>query len=184
MVYVALLRGINVGGKNKVPMPALKATFETAGMHNVVTYINSGNVVFCCDHSPRGELARALEAAIMAEFGFDVPVVVRSISEYESMMKHLPAEWTNDKNAKSDVLFLQDDVDSPDVVNELSVRQGVDTVIYAPGSLLWTVARTAVTRSGMMRLAGSPIYQRMTIRNVNTTRAIAELMRRTAGECG
>jgi uncharacterized protein (DUF1697 family) len=139
-------------------------------------------VVFCCDLSPRAELARALEAAITTDFGLDVPVVVRSISEYESMMQWLPDEWTNDKNAKSDVLFLQDDVDSPDVVNELSVRQGIDTVIYAPGALLWTVARSAVTRSGMMRLAGSPLYQRMTIRNVNTTRAIAELMRRVAGE--
>lgn len=160
MVCVALLRGINVGGKNTVPMPALKATFENSGMHNLVTYINSGNVVFCCDHSPRGELARALEAAIKADFGFEVPVVVRSMSEYESMMRRLPPEWTNDKNAKSDVLFLQDEADSPDVVNELTVRPGVDTVSYEPGALLWTVARSAVTR------------------------AILGLMRRTAGECG
>ena len=184
MVYVALLRGINVGGKNKVPMPALKATFESAGMHNVVTYINSGNVVFCSEQTPRGELARALEAAIETDFGLPVPVIVRSLDEYETMMQRLPAEWTNDKNAKSDVLFLQDEVDTPDVVNELTVRPGVDTVIYAPGALLWTVARSAVTRSGMMRLAGSPVYQRMTIRNVNTTRAIAGLMQRAAGECG
>ncbi|TVR04456.1 MAG: DUF1697 domain-containing protein [Spirochaetaceae bacterium] len=182
MVYVALLRGINVGGKNKLPMPALKATVEKAGMQHVVTYINSGNVVFCCDQKPRAELARTLEAAIEADCGLSVPVLVRSLDEYETMMGHLPPDWTNDQQAKSDVLFLQDEVDTPEVVNELTIKPDVDTVKYVPGALLWTVARSAVTRSGMMRLAGSPLYQRMSIRNVNTTRAIAELMRRVAGE--
>ena len=183
MVYVALLRGINVGGKNKVPMPALTATFETAGMQNVVTYINSGNVVFCHEQQPRAELAHALEAAITRDFGLSVPVLLRSLDEYEAMIQHLPEEWTNDKRAKSDVLFLQDEIDTPKVVNELTIKRGVDTVVYTPGAVLWTVARPAVTRSGMMRLAGSRLYQRMTIRNVNTTRALAELMRRSAGEC-
>ncbi|HUQ40096.1 MAG TPA: DUF1697 domain-containing protein [Acidimicrobiales bacterium] len=73
--YVALLRGINVGGKNKVPMAELRAVFEALGHSDVRTYIQSGNVVFS---GPKAPTPATLEKAIGAEFGIDLTVVVRT----------------------------------------------------------------------------------------------------------
>jgi uncharacterized protein (DUF1697 family) len=72
VVYVALLRGINVGGKNKMEMARLKATFESAGMKDVTTYINSGNVVFTDNRRKPATINRTLEKAIEADFGFAI----------------------------------------------------------------------------------------------------------------
>ncbi|MDQ3501393.1 MAG: DUF1697 domain-containing protein, partial [Actinomycetota bacterium] len=76
MVYVALLRGINVGGKNKVEMKKLKATFEGAGMTDVTAYINSGNVVFKSTARKAAELEAKLEKAIERDFGFSIKVLL------------------------------------------------------------------------------------------------------------
>ena len=112
MTYVALLRGINVGGNRKVDMKALKATFERAGMGDVRTYINSGNVIFGSDSRDKVSLARTLEAAIEADFGFPVRVLLRDAEDMRVLVDALPDEWVNGSEAKCDVMFLGDEVDS------------------------------------------------------------------------
>jgi uncharacterized protein (DUF1697 family) len=176
MIYVALLRGINVGGKNKIDMKALKESFERVGMHDVITYINSGNIVFRNGGHPRAELTKTIEAAIKRDFGLSIRVVLRSLDEYRMVMRALPDGWTNDDHAKSDVMFLWEEIDSPQILDRLPIRPDVDSVDYVPGAVLWSVARAAVTRSGKMKLPGSALYKQMTIRNVNTTRKLYELM--------
>lgn len=175
MVYVALLRGINVGGKNKVDMKQLKAAFEEAGMASVRTYINTGNVIFSSTICSRGRLVDLLEDAIVRRFGLEIPVLVRDTKSMKAVVDPMPSEWTNDSTMKCDVMFLWDDVDRPSVVNQLQLRPG-DDVRYAPGALLWRVDRKHLTKSGMMKLVGTPIYKRMTIRNCNTTRKLLQLM--------
>src|SRR6056297_2180675 len=176
MVYVALLRGINVGGNNKVNMKALQTSFERAGMSDVVTYINSGNIVFGHDRTDASTLPATLEAVIADDFGVKIRVVVRSIDEYALVMDALPPTWTNDKAMKSDVMFLWDEIDDQSIMGKLGIRPDIDSVIYVPGAVLWSVDRANATSSGMQRLPSSPIYKQMTIRNVNTTRKIYELM--------
>lgn len=83
---------------------------------------------------------------------------------------------------KSDVLFLWDDVNDESVLDKLVIKPEIDTVKYVTGAILWSVDRKNVTKSGMMKLAGSTIYQQMTVRNVNTTRKINELMQVQAAE--
>ncbi|TVQ22862.1 MAG: DUF1697 domain-containing protein, partial [Spirochaetaceae bacterium] len=157
MVFVALLRGINVGGKNKIDMKALKAGFEASGMSDVETYINSGNIVFRHNESHRSKLTATLESAIMRDFGLSIRVVVRDLHEYQAVMQRLPESWTNDDRMKSDVMFLWSEVDSPEILDRLPVRAGIDSVVYVPGAVLWSVDRASVTRSGLMKLAGMPI---------------------------
>jgi len=176
LVYVALLRGINVGGSNKINMKSLQSSFERAGMTDVVTYINSGNIVFDYDGAGASALPATLEAVVAKDFGLTIRVVVRSIDEYTLIMNSLPSTWTNDKAMKSDVMFLWEEVDDQSIMEKLGIRPDIDSVIYVPGAVLWSVDRTNATRSGMQRLASSPIYKQMTIRNVNTTRKIYELM--------
>lgn len=182
MVYIALLRGINVGGKNKMDMKLLKKAFERVGMNSVVTYINSGNIIFTDNSQSRTKISHILEEAIHADFGLEIKVVVRSFDDFKKIMHSLPNSWTNDQQMKSDVLFLWDDVNDESVLDKLVIKPEFDTVKYVTGAILWSVDRKNVTKSGMMKLARSTIYQQMTVRNVNTTRKIYELMQVQAEE--
>ena len=81
MVYIALLRGINVGGKNKIDMKLLKQMFERVGMNDVVTYINTGNIIFSYEGLSKIELSAILEEAIHNDFKLKIKVVIRSIDD-------------------------------------------------------------------------------------------------------
>lgn len=179
MIYVALLRGINVGGNNKINMKQLKETFEQAGLLDVVTYINSGNIIFA-DHQDRvnanAELAQILEQAIAVDFGLQIKVMVRNLDEVRTVVQALPEEWTNDAMAKSDVMFLWDEVNDVSVLDKLPIKPEIGTLLYVPGAILYSVSKELVTKSGMSKLIGSKVYKYMTVRNVNTTRQIYKLM--------
>jgi uncharacterized protein (DUF1697 family) len=174
--YVTLLRGINVGGKNKVPMQQLKNSFERLGLENVKTYINSGNILFTDKKHSQSELVTSLEKAILKDFGFGVKVLLRTAKEIDAINAALPKKWINDDTMKCDVMFLWKEVDSPKIVDELKIVSEIDIVKYIPGTIMWSADRKYLTRSGMMRLAGTKLYKSMTIRNCNTVRKLAALL--------
>lgn len=176
MVYTALLRGINVGGKNKVDMKTLKKSFEQAGMNNVVTYINSGNIIFTTDEHSKNELVHILKETILDTFGLQIKVLVLSLEDMKKVMSSLPESWTNDDKMKSDVLFLWEDVNDESILEKLTYKPEIETVKYASGAILWTIDKINVNKSSMTKLVGTNLYKRMTVRNVNTTRKIYELM--------
>lgn len=176
MVYTALLRGINVGGKNKVDMKILKQSFEQAGMNNVVTYINSGNIIFINDHHSKNDIAHIPEKAILNTFGLDIKVLVLSLEDMKKVMSSLPESWTNDDQMRSDVLFLWEAINDESILDQLTFKPEIETVKYAPGAILWTIDKKNVTKGSMAKLIGTKLYKQMTIRNVNTTRKIYELM--------
>lgn len=176
MIYVALLRGINVGGKNKVDMKALKAAVEGAGMTSVTTYINSGNVIFASRMRNHENIAARLETAIAEAFGLSIRVLVHDLDTMREVVGALPGHWVNDKTMRCDVMFLWRDAAAPDVIDQLTVKPGIDDVQYAGGAVLWRVDRDKVTRSGMAAMVGTPLYKQMTIRNSNTARKLLELM--------
>lgn len=181
MIYVALLRGINVGGKNKINMKELKEAFEGIGMENVETYINSGNIIFESGE-PRSEITKLLETVIQKTFKLNIKVIIRNLKEFEALIKKLPKDWANNEHMKSDVLFLWEEIDKPSIKKEFIGKDGIDEIFYCPGTVLWKTDRKGLTKSGKMQLAKSPLYQKMTIRNVNTTRKIYELMRAKKGK--
>ncbi|MCH1627925.1 DUF1697 domain-containing protein [Ferdinandcohnia quinoae] len=176
MVFVALLRGINVGGNNKIDMKLLKGTFEQAGMSDVVTYINTGNIIFSSKDKSKAELSRILEEAIHHDFGLQIKVMVRSTDDVRVIINEIPETWKNDKDMKCDVMFLWDEIDNESVLENLVIKPNIDTVKYVPGAILWTVDKKNVTKSGMSKIIGTKIYKQITVRNVNTTRKIFELM--------
>lgn len=186
MQYVALLRGINVGGNSKVEMPRLKSVFENLGFENVSTYINSGNVIF--ESSQMGsakstaatsKLAAEVEQAIVKEFGFKVPVIIRSQVNISKLCQKIPFEWTNDDKFKTDVMFLWEEVDSKGILNKVKINPGIEKVLYFDGALVWSVGRPHVTRGGAIKLIKNEpfVYKHMTIRNINTVRKLNELMK-------
>ena len=176
MIYVALLRGINVGGKNKVAMPRLKTTFEQAGMRKVATYINSGNVVFEDNRRKPPRIVTILEEAIAADFGFPIRVLIRDLAAIKKVIKALPETWTNDASMRCDVMFLWEDFDRKDVLKELTINPDIEDVLYVPGAVIWRVDRPKVSRSRIYKMIGTDLYRAMTIRNCNTVRKLADLM--------
>lgn len=84
--YVTFLRGINVGGNKKVPMSDLKKTFESIGFANVRTLLNSGNVIF----EGSGTNAETLEKELKSQFGFDIPVILRTIDQIQKLINSNP----------------------------------------------------------------------------------------------
>ena len=176
MVYTALLRGINVGGKNKVDMKILKTSFEQAGMKNVVTYINSGNIIFTTTEHSKNDISHILEKAILNTFGLHIKVLVLSLEDMKKVMSSLPESWTNDDKMRSDVLFLWEDINDESILDQLTFKPEIETVKYAPGAILWAIDKINVTKGSMTKLVGTKLYKQMTIRNVNTTRKIYELI--------
>lgn len=101
-VYVALLRGVNVGGRGTVDMRELKKQFEALGCSDVSTYINSGNVIFR-DRRTASTLTRIFEKELGRR------VTVRSLAQIQALCKRIPSEWTNDKEQKTDIGFVLDE---------------------------------------------------------------------------
>jgi uncharacterized protein (DUF1697 family) len=176
-VYLALLRGINVGGKAKLEMPRLKALFESLGLNDVRTYINSGNVIFRTHDSDRRTLQQRIESAIEAEFGLQVPVVLRSREEMKALVEALPDHWVNDAATKCDVMFLWPEIDRPEILEQMPYRPEIEDVVYFPGAVVWRVDRDKVNQGRVLRVAGTGLVKLMTIRNPNTVRKLYELMR-------
>ena len=106
MKYVAFLRGINVGGKNKIKMETLREVFIALGFQNVKTYINSGNVIFETTKTDDVKLAAEIETAIQTEFALNIKVLVRTIDEIKDIIENNPfdGQFENDKDLH--VFFL------------------------------------------------------------------------------
>ena len=177
MIYLALLRGINVGGNNIIPMKALASTFEKLKLSGVKTYIASGNVIFQCEACDIRTLEKRLEAALKKAHAYDARVVLKTKDEILAIAKGLPRAWKKaDPDMRYNVCFLRHEVDDAKILAQLSPKKDIEQLSYGPGALYWSAHRDDLTRTAMNKLASHALYKQMTIRNVNTTRKLAELV--------
>jgi uncharacterized protein (DUF1697 family) len=180
--YVVLLRGINVGGKNKVPMAALKQCLEELGFANVATYIASGNVILASDKSG-GPVKDDIEAALPQAFKLDselIKVLVLSREQLQAVVDHKPAGF-GDQPATyhSDVVFLMD-ITADQAMAVFDPREGVDRVWPGDGVIYSQRLSAERTRSRLSKIAGTPAYKSMTIRTWNTTVKLLELVEKAS----
>lgn len=175
MIYVALLRGINVGGNNKVDMKKLKTRFESLGFKNVETYINSGNIIFETDKQNQNAIVGEIETAIKSDFELSIKVLVRDFTSIQHICEKLPDTWVKNELMRTDIMFLWENMDSPQIIEQLQLKP-VDNVIYTPGALLWNVADKDYDNSALFKLVGTKTYKHITIRNVNTVRKLYQIM--------
>ncbi|HKJ81884.1 MAG TPA: DUF1697 domain-containing protein [Ignavibacteriaceae bacterium] len=175
MIYVALLRGINVGGNNKVEMKKLKTTFELLGFTKVVTYINSGNIIFEEMSKEQNVIESEIERAIKQDFQLEIKVLIRNSEDIETICRELPITWIKNEMMRTDVMFLWEKFDSPEIIELLQINP-VDNVKYLSGAVLWNVEGKNYSKSGMIKLMGTELYKNMTIRNVNTVRKLHQIM--------
>jgi uncharacterized protein (DUF1697 family) len=176
--YVALLRGINVGGNNPVGMPALRACFEAAGFEDVVTYIQSGNVVFRAGRSSSAELTRHVEDVIGSAFpSYPASVFLRTHAQMRAVVNEAPRGYGADPGAyRYDVIFLKPPLTARAALEQVPVRDDVDAVSAGKGVLYHSRLISRATQSRLSKVVSMPIYQSMTIRNWNTTTTLLRLM--------
>ena len=167
--YVALLRGINVGGRNKVAMSDLRQAFEEAGYSAVRTYIQSGNVLFEST-AARRSLEEGIERTLEARFGMPLVVVVRSHAELRRIVDEAPAGFgAAPDRFHSDVVFLKPPLTAKQAMRVVELRDGVDQAWPGRGVLYFARLSALRTKSKMSKIVGTPEYQSMTIRSWTTT---------------
>ena len=176
--YVALLRGINVGGKNAIPMGGLKVCFEENGFDDVRTYIQSGNVLFSSSVSNQAELTKVIERMLRTTFAhYDASVVLRSRSQMRAVVERAPKGFgTQPMRYRYDVVFPKPPLTAARAMKDVSMKEGVDRGWAANGVLYFSRLTSRATQSRLNRVASLPIYKQMTIRNWNTTTKLAELV--------
>jgi uncharacterized protein (DUF1697 family) len=176
--YVALLRGINVGGKNAIPMAGLKAAFEDAGFDDVRTYIQSGNVVFGARTSSQAELTRKIERMLRTAFDhYDASVVLRSRSQMRTIVDRAPSGYGAEPSKyRYDVVFLKAPLTAGSAIRDVATKEDVDRIWPGSGVLYLSRLTSRLTQSRLNRIASLPIYKNMTIRNWNTTTKLLDLL--------
>jgi uncharacterized protein (DUF1697 family) len=176
--YAALLRGINVGGKALIPMAALRECVEGVGHADVSTYIASGNVIFDAPRRSAASLEAELERAIERRFELPVKVFVRTGAQLDAVAKAVPKKWVGNAELRCNGIFLAREIDRASIVDELAPKDGLEEVVYVKGTLLWAANVASLQRSSMVKLSRSPLYKQMTVRNLNTTLKLRELVSR------
>ena len=174
--YVALLRGINVGGRTLVKMHALRSCLEGLGLDDVSTYIASGNVLFESDQRVAAKLETTIERAIEQTFELPVKVVVLDRAAYARIIKAIPTSWIGDAGVRANVAFVRRGTDARTVVGELEPDPAVEEVKATAGAILWATRRDALNRSVMRKLIGGAAYKELTVRNLNTTLKLNQLL--------
>jgi uncharacterized protein (DUF1697 family) len=170
--YVALLRGINVGGKNLISMPDLRTAFEEHGCTDVGTYIQSGNVVFGTAR-PGKDLEDEIEAMLERRFAIPLLVVVRSHQQLRAIVEKAPDGFGQAPDIyHSDVIFLKAPLTPRQAMGIVQLRADVDQAWSGTGVLYFQRLSARRTASRMNRIVGTPEYQLMTIRNWRTTTTI------------
>ena len=176
MRYILLLRGINVGGKNKVSMKDLKTSLEDLGYQHVVTYINSGNVIFNTDD----ELVTIKDniTTILGRFPFTIKHVILTKDEYLDEVSNLP-EWWHQTLARKDVLFYTDGVDSEYIKERIGQMPLHDEIVhFGKKAVFWGkyTEKEFLRTSYHKLLMKEKFYPLITIRNGRTFDALGKML--------
>jgi len=175
--YLALLRGINVGGRNRILMADLRAFFESTGQEDVRTYIQSGNVLFRSGATDREALRAELERLLAEVFDYAATVELRDAAGMEAVVEAAPPGFGSDPDAyRYDVYFLLPPLRPEEALEALTLREGVDGAWCGPGVVYTSRVMALASRSGLARIVSHPFYRRMTIRNWNTTTRLLEML--------
>lgn len=174
--FVALLRGINVGGNNIIPMRDLKACFEAMGFSDVQTYIQSGNVIFSATKGTPASLEPVIEQALAKRFNYGATVVVLAAKELHKVIAEAPKGFGASEDCRYDVLFVKRPLTTAKAFAQIPRKEGVDHASMGAHALYFSRLISKATQSKLNRIAALPCYKLLTIRNWNTTKTLEGMM--------
>jgi len=179
--YLLLLRGINVGGKNKIPMSNLRKCLEELGFTNVTTFIASGNVILDSSKKPI-EIKKLIEKALSVCFKIDsdvIKVLVLTCKQLQAIIEQKPKGFgDHPEKYHSDAIFLLD-IDVKQAISLFNPREGVDKIWPGDGVIYSQRLSAMRTKSRLREVMGTPEYKSMTIRNWSTTTTLLRLLEKT-----
>lgn len=187
MEYVALLRGINVGGTNKVVMSELREQIAAEGFTNVRTYINSGNLLFEADaevgagpSTPYEDVAQAIEDLLARRYEFPIRLALLTAQDYAAELRNLP-DWWHGEVARRDALFYTRGLDSAHVRERIEAMElGDEAVHFGQHAVFWAKfdEKTFLKTAYHKRLLREDFYRQVTIRSGSTVGKIAAMLSR------
>ena len=177
MRYILLLRGINVGGKNKVSMSDFKELLKNSGFKNVTSYINSGNLFFDSDEDQESCVSN-IRYLLETNYDFSIPFALLTKEEYLKEREKLP-DWWNEDLARRDILFFSSDLDKTSVLDFLDKIVFYNEIVYVGKcAVFWGKYNESeyLKTSYHKKLMKQDFYKKITIRNGNTFERIAEIL--------
>jgi uncharacterized protein (DUF1697 family) len=176
MKYIALLRGINVGGNTIIKMSELKASFEACGYTDVKTYINSGNVLFQTEEKNTERIIQTIEGMLSHTFHYTVRIVVSTHEQIKGILTNVPEEWKRGNDLRCYIAFVRQPITPQEVAKEMAPKEGVDSLKIGKHVVYMSTKLNGLTKSGFTKIASKKVYQDITIRNYNTVQKINTLM--------
>lgn len=184
MEYVALLRGINVGGNNKVVMSELREQIAAEGFTNVRSYINSGNLLFEAGaDAPREDVTQAVEDLLARRYDFPIRLALLTAQDYVAELRNLP-DWWHGEVARRDALFYTRGLDRSHVRERIEAMElGDEAVHFGEHAVFWgkfdekSFLKTAYHK----RLLREDFYRQVTIRSGSTVEKIAAMLSQDRG---
>lgn len=175
--HVVLIRGINVGGKNSVPMARLRAALEGNNYGAVSTYIQSGNVLLCAPGEDEATVTRVVEKVLTTEFDVDTVVLTLAAETLRSTVADAPDGFGSQPDTfHYDVAFLMSGVTGAQALPAFGIREGVDTAWAGASAVYFRRLSAQRTKSKLSTVMSSPLYKKMTIRNWRTSTTLAAML--------
>lgn len=181
MKYVALLRGINISGKNKISMSELKLELEKNKYQNVFTYLNSGNVIFESDIDNKEFIMKDIYRIIKNTFNFEIPVFIMTSLELEDILNNNPNWWgTDDKEIYDNLIFIIPPTNYEEVYNTIGKpKEDIEKIKEYNNAIFWSYDLNNYRKSNWWsKTASTGISNKITIRTANTMKKVLEISKR------
>ena len=181
MKYIVLLIGINISGKNKIPMSELKKVLEENQYANVSTYLNSGNVILESNIKNEEAIMKDIYEIVKAKFNLEIPIFVTNESTLESILSNSPEWWgTSNKEIYDNLIFIIPPVKFEDVYNAIGEpKENLEKIKEYNNSIFWSYDLKNYRNSNWwVKTASVDIKDKITIRTANTMKKILELCKK------
>ena len=181
MKYIALLRGINISGKNKISMSELKKILEENRYKNVITYLNSGNVIFEGNTDNKENMMQDIYKIVKNKFNLEIPIFIISQLELEDILNNNPEWWgTENKEIYDNLIFIITPTKYEEVYNTIgNPREEIEKIKEFKNSIFWSYDLKNYRKSNWWnKTASTNIKDRITIRTANTMKRILEICKK------
>ena len=178
MKFIALLRGINISGKNKISMSDLKKELEINNYQNVITYLNSGNIIFDSDINDKESIMKDIYNIIKNRFNLEIPVFIMNSKELEEVLKNKPSWWgTDNKEIYDNLIFIIPPTTYEEVYNSIGEpKKEIENIKEYNNYIFWSFDLKNYRKSNWwVKTASTDIKDKITIRTANTIKKVLEI---------